>query len=255
MKSIRLSISSLRSPFLVRIAIAVAFVAITYSIRPTQAQPRPYPSPSPSPAITARPAPNPTTPPRNSPHPSPSPSTSRDANGSAHCAADGALVVEVPGPNGKVTVFVYKNGCRVNGNASIDINDTLSAEASCALQVRDWKVDMTTDLLIKALGPEGVRLGELHLTCRRLHTAPPQERYSCALRFSGPTGKLIRQWIWRGNPEVVIVRCVGDTAEAVQDLVKEMRQRGIQFKDEHQLDFTTYLDDSGQTRWGLQFSF
>jgi hypothetical protein len=163
--------------------------------------------------------------------------------------------VEVPGPNGKVTVFVYKNGCRVNGNTTIELNNVLSAEASCMLQVRDFKVDMTTDLLIRALALQGVRLGELHLTCRRLHTVPLQERYSCALRFSGPSGKLIREWIWRGNPEVVIVRCVGNTAEAAQDLMNELRQRGIQFKDEHQLDFSTYVDDAGESRWGLQFKF
>jgi hypothetical protein len=233
----------------------VAVIALSGSLHPSHAQSRPYPSPSPSPSVTARPSPRPTTPATTTPSPSPTASNVREATGSARCTPEGVLVVEVPGPYGEVHIFVYKNGCRVDGNAAIDLNNGITAGASCTLQVKEMKVDITADLLVKALAPEGIQLGELYLSCRRLHSMPLREKYSCELRFSGPTGKLVREWTWKGNPELVVVQCVGNTTEALQDLMEELGERGIKFKEEHQPGFTTYTDDSGQVRWGFKLRF
>lgn len=253
MKRFSVLISSAKSYHVRCAALVVAVLTISSPLRATHAQPRP--SPSPAPVVTARPSPRPTTPPAARPSPPPVVSTSPEATGTARCTTEGTLVIEVPGPYGEVYVFVYKNGCRVEGKSTIDLSNGVTAGASCKLQVKEMKVDMSLELILKALAPEGVQLGELHLSCRRLSTKPVRERYSCELRSAGPTGKVLRQWTWQGNPEVVIVRCVADTTEAVQDLVKALHQRGIKFKDEHQPEFTTFRDDSDEVRWGLKLTF
>ena len=170
------------------------------------------------------------------------------------CRPDGTMVIKVRLPSGAVDVYYYQGGCAVSGTTGV-VNPGGGVYTNGTCQINGEVISIDASVVARALRPGGLRIGSAHLTCSRVNRPNGMSVYSCTLRVNGPTGNIISQWDWSGQPERYIVGCVQDTARAIDDFIDTNVENIREWCIKHELKGTIAPDGQGGICAGLEIRF
>jgi len=170
------------------------------------------------------------------------------------CLSDGTMVIKVRLPSGAIDVHYYRGGCAVSGTTGV-VRPGGGLYTSGTCQITGQIISIDANVVLLALRPGGTMIGSGHLTCSRVNRPNGQSVYSCTLRLNGPTGDVIRQWDWSGQPERYILGCAQDAADALDNFIDTNIDNLREWCKKHDPKGTIQPDGEGGLCARIEFKF